>query len=126
MNPQFSIAASNRILQENAPLAGAVDAAIWDSRIPASYSEEAGQWASYLHLRGWIEDAKDRAAIAYGADLWRSQKQIVKEESREALGLLTEAELVPRGVIGWFLIQWIVFPFLSRLLIRLLFEEESP
>ena len=124
MNPsEFSAETAGQILKENAPLAMQVDAAIWDSRIPDSYSEEAGQWAAYLHAQGWIEDAKDRTALAYGSDLWRSQKQIVRDESREAIGLLSEAELVPRGVLGWFIIRWIVLPFLSRLLVNLLFDE---
>ena len=101
----------------------AVDLAVWDAKVPYSHIEQAGQWAAYLHAQGWIEDAKDRTALAYGSDLWRSQKQIVRDESREAIGLLSEAELVPRGVLGWFIIRWIVLPFLSRLLVNLLFDE---
>ena len=123
-HPNFSPAAANRILQENAPLAQMVDAAIWDARIPESYSEEAGQWASYLHVSGWMEEAKEQVALTFGGELWKSQKQIVKEKTREAVAKLREDEIAPRGVVGWFILQFVAFPFLGRLIQSLLFGED--
>lgn len=102
-----------------------VDAAIWESKVPCSYVEEVGQWAAYLHVRGWFEDAKDRAELTFGGDLWKSEKQIIREERAEAMGLLREAELVPKGLAGWFIVRFILLPFLGRLLQSILFETED-
>jgi hypothetical protein len=104
----MSLRESERVICSNGKLAAAVGVALRD--LSPKHHGEANRWSAYLYASGW----KSSTTYRTGGPL--THRQFVKISANDALGRLQGVGLVSTSFLAWMFIQFVVVPYLKRLI----------
>lgn len=107
---------ADQIVASNHELSFAIMGAADDAGTPEQDMPQARRCAAYLYCSGWTDR---QLAIVYGG---KEKKHSIKARRRDAVKDLQRFGYLPTGW-EWFLLRWVVLPFLSSFISRIIFDR---